>query len=74
MHELGLYGMLGCEILLLKMVDTNCLLCRRLWSEQAECSVHLVCVNTLRHVEGFMVCIFGKMVHDVEMMLVFIPI
>ena len=48
MHELGLYGMLGCEILLLKMADTNyCLLCRRLWSEQAEYSVHLVGVNTL---------------------------
>ena len=40
-------GMLGCEIFLLKMADTNCLLCRRLWSEQAEYSVHLVGVNTL---------------------------
>ena len=55
MHELALYGMLGCEILLLKMADMNCLLCRRLWSEQAEYSG----------------C---EMVHDVEMMLVFIPI
>ena len=48
---------LCCEILLLlNVVDMDCLLCGRLWSEYC---VHLV--------SSFVLCIVGKMAQDVGM-------
>ena len=59
---------LCCEILLLlNIADMDCLLRGKLWSESAECCVHLVGVNRLSGCRKFFGCIVGKMAQDVGM-------
>ena len=65
MLECNLY----CEILLhLDMADMDCLLCARLWRDQTRVlgSFSGMCMGNV-FLEGFVVCIVGKMAQDVGM-------
>ena len=68
---LSLYGMLKCRLccellLLLNMSPLVCLLCRGLWSEHAVLGALLCSFSGCEEANvKFVVCIVGKMVHDV---------